>query len=73
MQLGLPHLLIEGIFRCVCTHPIDPMGIHFLCCVQGNECTKTHDAIRDTFVIIVRTFNHIQFLLSMSRLCAYQI
>jgi len=48
--LGPPHSLITSILRCVCTHPIDPMGIHFLCCVHGNECTRTHDAIHDTFV-----------------------
>jgi hypothetical protein len=36
----------------VCTHPIDPMGIHFLLCVHGNECIKTHDVIHDTFVAI---------------------
>jgi hypothetical protein len=53
MQLGLPHPLIVGIPRCVCTQPIGPMGIHFLCCAQGNECIGTHDAICDTFSIIV--------------------
>jgi hypothetical protein len=30
------------------------MGIHFLRCVHGNEHTKTHDAICDTFVAITR-------------------
>jgi hypothetical protein len=30
------------------------MGIHLLCCVHGNECTGTHDAIRNTFVAITR-------------------
>ncbi len=30
------------------------MGIHFLHCVHGNERIGTHDAIRDTFVAIVR-------------------
>jgi len=29
MQLGLPRSSIVGIFLCVCTHPINPMGIHF--------------------------------------------
>jgi hypothetical protein len=32
------------------------MGIHFLCCVHGNECIRTHDVIRDTFVAIARDF-----------------
>jgi hypothetical protein len=30
------------------------MGIHFLCYVHGNECIKTHDAIRDTFATIAQ-------------------
>jgi len=33
----------------VCIHPINPMGIHLLHCTHGNECTKTHDEIHDTF------------------------
>jgi hypothetical protein len=28
MQLGLTHLSIVGIFRCVCTHPINAAGVH---------------------------------------------
>jgi hypothetical protein len=53
-QLGLPHPSIIGIPRCVCTHPIDPMGIHLLRCAHGNECIGTHDAICNTFVAIAR-------------------
>ncbi len=30
------------------------MGIHLLLCAHDNERTKTHDAIRDTFVAIVQ-------------------
>jgi hypothetical protein len=52
MQLGLPHSSIVGILWCVCIHPINPMGIHFLCHVHGNECTKIHDPIHNTFVAI---------------------
>jgi hypothetical protein len=85
MQLGLRHPSIAGIPQCVCTHPIDPMGIHLLCCAHGNECTGTHDVICDTFVAIARnanfhvgqeqcaSFNHIQFFSSMNRHCVYQI
>jgi hypothetical protein len=29
------------------------MGIHFLCCVLGNERAKTHDAIHDIFAAIM--------------------
>jgi hypothetical protein len=53
-QLGLPHPSIVGICRCVCTHPINPMGIHLLQCVHSNERTKTHNVIHDTFAIIVQ-------------------
>jgi hypothetical protein len=30
------------------------MGIHLLRYAHGNECTRTHDAIHDTFVAIAR-------------------
>jgi hypothetical protein len=52
IRLGLPHPSIVGIPWCVCTHPINPMGIHFLHCAHGNEHIGTHDAVRDTFVVI---------------------
>jgi hypothetical protein len=52
MWLGLPHLSIMGIRGCVCTHPINPMGIHFLHCAHGNECIGTHDVICNTFATI---------------------
>jgi hypothetical protein len=53
-RFKLPHLSIVSILQCVCTHPINPMGIHFLRCAHGNECTETHDAIHDTFAAIVQ-------------------
>jgi hypothetical protein len=54
MRLGLPHPSITNIYQCVCTHPIDPMGIHLLCCAHGNERIRTHNAICDTFVAITQ-------------------
>jgi hypothetical protein len=48
----LPHPSVIGIFRCVCTHPINVMGVHLLCCTHGNEFMGTHDAIWNTFVVI---------------------
>ncbi len=54
IQLGLPHSLVVGIPWCVCTHPINFMGIHLLRCVHGNERTETHDAIHDTFATITQ-------------------
>jgi len=72
MQLVLLHPLIANIFQCVCTHPIDLMGIHLLSCVHGNKRIGTHDVIYDTFVpmhemlvssgtrtITCASFNHI--------------
>jgi hypothetical protein len=53
MRFELSHPLIAGNFQCVCTHPIDPMGIHFLHCVRDNKCIGTHVAVCDTFVTIV--------------------
>ncbi len=54
MWFGLPRPSIVSIFRCVCTHPIDLMGIHFLHCAHGNERIWSHDVICNTFVAIVR-------------------
>jgi hypothetical protein len=51
--LGLPNPSIVSIPQCVCTHPIDLMGINLLCCVHGNDHTGTHDAIHNTFPTIV--------------------
>jgi hypothetical protein len=50
--LGLPHPSIIGIPWCVCTHPINFMGIHFLRYVHGNEHTKTHDAMYNTLLLL---------------------
>jgi hypothetical protein len=30
------------------------MDIHLLFCTHGNKCTRTHDAIHDTFVAITQ-------------------
>jgi hypothetical protein len=38
----------------VCTHPINLMSIHFLCCTHDNECIGTHDEVPNTFVAIMR-------------------
>jgi len=52
-RFGLPCTSIACISQCVCTHPINLVGIHLLHCAHKNECIKTHDAICDTFVPIV--------------------
>jgi hypothetical protein len=30
------------------------MGINLLCCIHGNECMGTHDAVCNTFATIVQ-------------------
>jgi hypothetical protein len=80
-------LTIVSISRCVCTHPIDPMGIHLLCCVHNNKHKGIHDVIcsrhlcchcarcrfsRATRTITYTSFNHIELLSLTSRHCAYQ-
>jgi len=37
----------------MCTYPINPMGIYFLCCVHDNKRIGTHDVVRNTFATIV--------------------
>lgn len=54
MWFRLPHLSIAGILRCMCTLPIDTMGIYLIHCAHNNEHTRTQDAICSTFVTIVR-------------------
>jgi hypothetical protein len=54
IRLGLPHPSITCILRCVCTCPIDLMGIHLLRCAYGNKCIGIHDVICDTFATIAR-------------------
>jgi hypothetical protein len=34
----------------VCTHPINLMDIHLLCCTHGNERMGNHDVVHDIFV-----------------------
>jgi hypothetical protein len=57
IRLGLPHPSIVRIPWCVCTHPSDPMAIHFLCYVHGNKCIGTHDVVCNTFVAIAWDVN----------------
>jgi len=50
----IAHPFIVGIFRCVCTHSTDLMGIHLLCCAHANKRIWTHDVVHDTFVAIAQ-------------------
>ncbi len=86
--LGLPHPSTLCISQCVCTHAINLMDIHLLCCAHGIEWTGAHDVIHDTFAAIVRdasfhvgqeqlhvffsTWHDIQFLLLTNWHCVHQ-
>jgi hypothetical protein len=52
MRLILPYPSIVNKPWCVCTHPINPMGIHLLHCAHGNEHIGTHDVIHNIFATI---------------------
>ncbi len=61
---------------CMCTHLIDPISIHLLCCAHGNESIKTHDAIYNTFAAIAQDagFNvRWKLLHALPCSCQYQI
>lgn len=51
-RLKLPYPSVVGFLQCMCTYPIDPICIHFLCCVHGNEHIRIHDVVCNTFVTI---------------------
>jgi hypothetical protein len=70
MWLGLPHLSIISLPWCVCTHPINPTGIHFLCCTHANKCIGTHDVVFDIFAIIAQD---VDFHLGWEQLHAFPL
>ncbi len=53
-RLSLPHPTTCGLFRCICNHAINLIGIHIFCCVNGGEHTTTHDVIQDFFASIAK-------------------
>ncbi len=53
-RLGISHPLILGVSHCICSQPLDPMGIHLFHGVHGGERTGSHDVVRDVFATIVR-------------------
>jgi hypothetical protein len=46
------HLVVLGLAHCICGQLIDLMGIHFLWCSYGGECTTFHNVVQDIFVFI---------------------
>jgi hypothetical protein len=73
MWLELSNLSIASFPLCVCTHPIDLMGIHVLHCAHGNEHTWTHDVIHYTFATIVGAiaFTHKQIVVTNVWFCIF--
>jgi len=42
IKLGLSHLLVLGVSRCICNKLLDPMAIHFFHCIHGGERTFSY-------------------------------
>jgi hypothetical protein len=53
MRFKVLYLSIVGFSQCVCTYPINLMGVYFLRYTHNNEHIETHDIVCNTFVIIV--------------------
>jgi hypothetical protein len=53
-QVKPPHPLTFGLTHCLCGQPLDPVGIHLLCCAHGGERIAFHDVVRDAFTSIAR-------------------
>jgi hypothetical protein len=53
-RLGLSQPLILGVSHCICNQPLDPMGIHLLCCTHGGERMVSHDVVQNVFVAIAK-------------------
>jgi hypothetical protein len=86
LWLILPHPSFTSILRCICTHPIDLMGIHLLRYVHDNEhtnplCSSWHLCCHCTGCWLPRwvrtttcvSFKHIQLLSLMNWHCVHQI
>jgi hypothetical protein len=43
-----------GVSQCICSQPLDPMGIHLFWCVHGEKTTISHDVMWDVFVTTTR-------------------
>jgi hypothetical protein len=53
-KLGLPHPLAFGLSHYIYGQPLDPMGIHLLCCVHGGEKITSHNVVWDAFASIMK-------------------
>jgi hypothetical protein len=60
IKLGLPHPLAFGLTHCIYGWPLNPIGIHLLCCAHGGERTTSHDVVQDVFASIARMYGLLQ-------------
>jgi hypothetical protein len=51
-RLDLSHPLVFGVSHCICSEPLDPIGIHLLCCTHCGERMASHDVVWDVFTTI---------------------
>ncbi len=51
---SFPHPLALGLSHCIYGQPLDPMGIHLICCTHGGERTASHDIVWDAFAFITK-------------------
>jgi hypothetical protein len=54
IRLGLSHPLVLGVSHCICSQPLDLIGIHILCCIHGEKRMALHDVVHGAFVTIVK-------------------
>jgi hypothetical protein len=54
IRLNFSHPLILRVSHCICSQHLDPMGIHLLHCIYGEERMASHDVVWDVFAIIMK-------------------
>jgi len=60
-HFGLPHPTMAHLSWCQCGHTINNLGTHLLQCPYGNECTTTHNTLRDVIATIaLENGTHVQ-------------
>ncbi len=53
-RLGFPHPLVLKMSYCICSQPLDPMGIPLVQCVHGGERMASHGVVWNAFEVITR-------------------
>jgi hypothetical protein len=49
IKLGLFHPLVLGVSHCICSQPLDPIGIYLLHCAHGGKRMTSYDVVRNVF------------------------